>query len=65
MHCVSLQMAVLHTRTTFRQWNLSEPVLDQLFGDSRWKKFILSVNADPVGSGCIAQVCRLILSLLE
>ncbi|VDN21674.1 unnamed protein product [Gongylonema pulchrum] len=52
------RMSILHTKTTFRQWNLSQFALDDLFGDRRWQKFIVSVQSDPVGSGCIAQVYK-------
>ncbi|EJW80924.1 hypothetical protein WUBG_08166 [Wuchereria bancrofti] len=50
------RMSVLHTKTTSRPWYRSQHALDHLFGDSRWKDFIVSVETDPIGSGCIAEV---------
>nr|CTP80753.1 Bm8209 [Brugia malayi] len=49
------RMSVLHTKTTSRPWYRSQHALDQLFGDSRWKDFVVSVETDPIGSGCIAE----------
>ncbi|VDN03973.1 unnamed protein product [Thelazia callipaeda] len=52
------RMSVLHTKTRCHLWHHSQHALDQLFGDSRWKNFLVSVAEDPVGSGCIAQVYK-------
>ncbi|CAG9539561.1 unnamed protein product [Cercopithifilaria johnstoni] len=52
------RMSVLHTKTTCRPWHLLQHALDDLFGDSRWKDFVVSIETDPVGSGCIAEVYK-------
>uniref|UniRef100_A0A0R3RZ77 Flavodoxin-like domain-containing protein n=1 Tax=Elaeophora elaphi TaxID=1147741 RepID=A0A0R3RZ77_9BILA len=57
------RMSVLHTKTTCRPWHRSQHALNDLFGDSRWKDFLLSIEADPVGSGCIAEVYKGILDV--
>uniref|UniRef100_A0AAF5PN57 ABC1 domain-containing protein n=1 Tax=Wuchereria bancrofti TaxID=6293 RepID=A0AAF5PN57_WUCBA len=57
------RMSVLHTKTTSRPWYRSQHALDHLFGDSRWKDFIVSVETDPIGSGCIAEVYKGILDV--
>lgn len=61
VHCkcnnvLYIKMSVLHTKTTYRPWHFSQHALDNLFGDSRWKDFVVSIETDPVGSGCIAEV---------
>ncbi|VDO49269.1 unnamed protein product [Onchocerca flexuosa] len=57
------KMSVLHIKTTSRPWNLSQHALDHLFGDSRWKEFVVSVEADAIGSGCIAEVYKGVLDV--
>lgn len=53
-----MKMSVLHTKTTCRPWYLSQHSLDHLFGDSRWKDFVVSIEINPIGSGCIAEVLK-------
>ncbi|VDK77108.1 unnamed protein product [Litomosoides sigmodontis] len=57
------RMSVLHTKTTCRPWHLSQHALDHLFGNSRWKDFVVSIETDPVGSGCIAEVYKGVLDV--
>ncbi|KAM3722640.1 putative aarF domain-containing protein kinase [Dirofilaria immitis] len=57
------KMSVLHTKTTSRPWYFSQHSLDHLFGDSRWKNFITSIEVDPIGSGCIAEVYKGVLDV--
>lgn len=54
-------MAVLHTKTTHRSWGrASRSALDALFPGIDWSSFIVAIQSDPIGSGCIAQVIRTI-----
>ncbi|KAL4003673.1 ABC1 family protein [Acanthocheilonema viteae] len=57
------RMSILHTKTTYRPWHFSQHALDHLFGDSRWKDFVVSIETDPIGSGCIAEVYKGILDV--
>uniref|UniRef100_A0A1I7VUF9 Atypical/ABC1/ABC1-C protein kinase n=1 Tax=Loa loa TaxID=7209 RepID=A0A1I7VUF9_LOALO len=57
------RMSVLHTKTTCRPWHRSQYALDHLFGSSRWKDFVVSVETDAIGSGCIAEVYKGILDV--
>lgn len=50
-----MKVSILHIKTTSRPWDRSQHALDRLFGNSRWKDFVLSVETDSVGSGCIAE----------
>lgn len=52
------KLAVLHTKTDHRCWQLSDSALDELFDGRNWSSFIVSVQSQPIGSGCIAQVYK-------
>ncbi|VDK49475.1 unnamed protein product [Anisakis simplex] len=53
------KLASLHTKTTNRKWSkASEAALDALFSGLDWRQFIVSIQLEPVGSGCIAQVYK-------
>lgn len=52
------KMSVLHTKTIQRKFSLHCSSLDKLFGGPKWKSFLVSVESEPVGSGCIAQVYK-------
>uniref|UniRef100_F1L0G0 AarF domain-containing protein kinase 2 n=1 Tax=Ascaris suum TaxID=6253 RepID=F1L0G0_ASCSU len=53
------KMAVLHTKTTHRSWGrASRSALDALFPGIDWSSFIVAIQSDPIGSGCIAQVYK-------
>ncbi|VDM46883.1 unnamed protein product [Toxocara canis] len=53
------KIASLHTKTTNRAWGkASRHALDALFPGLDWSTFIVSIQSDPIGSGCIAQVYK-------
>lgn len=57
-------MASLHIKTTHSQWKFSKNMLNELFGSSVWESFLLSIEKDPIGSGCVAQVNKIFFSII-